>query len=55
MSRLVSESMEHGANPQSLLVKAFALRLNSSRCVIKNRATYEIMDPLEGVNESSQC
>lgn len=57
MSRLVSESMGMLVQPNKAIVGANAFAHSSGihqDGVIKNRATYEIMDPLEvGVNESS--
>ena len=57
MSRLVSESMGMMVQPNKAIVGANAFAHSSGihqDGVIKNRATYEIMDPLEvGVNESS--
>jgi 2-isopropylmalate synthase len=57
MSRLVSESMGMIVQPNKAIVGANAFSHSSGihqDGVIKNRATYEIMDPLEvGVNESS--
>ncbi|AWK07502.1 2-isopropylmalate synthase [Flavobacterium crocinum] len=57
MSRLVSESMGMIVQPNKAIVGANAFAHSSGihqDGVIKNRATYEIMDPLEvGVNESS--
>jgi 2-isopropylmalate synthase len=57
MSRLVSESMGMVVQPNKAIVGANAFAHSSGihqDGVIKNRATYEIMDPLEvGVNESS--
>lgn len=56
-SRLVSESMGMMVQPNKAIVGANAFAHSSGihqDGVIKNRATYEIMDPLEvGVNESS--
>ncbi|MBX9888918.1 MAG: 2-isopropylmalate synthase [Flavobacteriaceae bacterium] len=57
MSKLVSESMGMIVQPNKAIVGANAFAHSSGihqDGVIKNRATYEIMDPLEvGVNESS--
>ena len=57
MSRLVSDSMGMMVQPNKAIVGANAFAHSSGihqDGVIKNRATYEIMDPLEvGVNESS--
>jgi 2-isopropylmalate synthase len=57
MSRLVSESMGMVVQPNKAIVGANAFAHSSGihqDGVIKNRATYEIMDPLDvGVNESS--
>ncbi|WP_426091263.1 2-isopropylmalate synthase [Flavobacterium sp. DSR3-2] len=57
MSRLVSESMGMMVQPNKAIVGANAFSHSSGihqDGVIKNRATYEIMDPQEvGVNESS--
>ena len=57
MSRLVSESMGMMVQSNKAIVGANAFAHSSGihqDGVIKNRATYEIMDPLEvGVNESS--
>jgi 2-isopropylmalate synthase len=57
MSRLVSESMGMIVQPNKAIVGANAFAHSSGihqDGVIKNRETYEIMDPLEvGVNESS--
>ncbi|WP_426094532.1 2-isopropylmalate synthase [Flavobacterium sp. DSR2-3-3] len=57
MSRLVSESMGMMVQSNKAIVGANAFSHSSGihqDGVIKNRATYEIMDPLEvGVNESS--
>ena len=57
MSRLVSESMGMMVQPNKAIVGANAFAHSSGihqDGVIKNRATYEIMDPLDvGVNESS--
>ena len=57
MSRLVSESMGMIVQPNKAIVGANAFAHSSGihqDGVIKNRATYEIMDPLEvGVSESS--
>jgi 2-isopropylmalate synthase len=57
MSRLVSESMGMMVKPNKAIVGANAFAHSSGihqDGVIKNRATYEIMDPLDvGVNESS--
>jgi 2-isopropylmalate synthase len=57
MSRLVSESMGMFVQPNKAIVGANAFAHSSGihqDGVIKNRATYEIMDPLDvGVNESS--
>jgi 2-isopropylmalate synthase len=57
MSRLVSESMGMIVQPNKAIVGVNAFAHSSGihqDGVIKNRATYEIMDPLEvGVNESS--
>ncbi|MBU0941925.1 MAG: 2-isopropylmalate synthase [Bacteroidetes bacterium] len=57
MSKLVSESMGMLVQPNKAIVGANAFAHSSGihqDGVIKNRATYEIMDPLEvGVNESS--
>ena len=57
MSRLVSESMGMMVQPNKAIVGANAFAHSSGihqDGVIKNRATYEIMDPLEvGVSESS--
>ena len=57
MSRLVSESMGMMVQPNKAIVGANAFAHSSGihqDGVIKNRATYEIMDPKEvGVNESS--
>ncbi len=57
MSRLVSESMGMIVQPNKAIVGANAFSHSSGihqDGVIKNRETYEIMDPLEvGVNESS--
>jgi 2-isopropylmalate synthase len=57
MSRLVSESMGMMVQPNKAIVGANAFAHSSGihqDGVIKNRETYEIMDPLEvGVNESS--
>jgi 2-isopropylmalate synthase len=57
MSRLVSESMGMMVQPNKAIVGANAFSHSSGihqDGVIKNRATYEIIDPLEvGVNESS--
>ncbi len=57
MSRLVSESMGMMVQPNKAIVGANAFSHSSGihqDGVIKNRETYEIMDPLEvGVNESS--
>lgn len=57
ISRLVSESMGMVVQPNKAIVGANAFAHSSGihqDGVIKNRATYEIMDPLEvGVNESS--
>jgi 2-isopropylmalate synthase len=57
MSRLVSESMGMMVQPNKAIVGANAFAHSSGihqDGVIKNRATYEIIDPLEvGVNESS--
>ena len=57
ISRLVSESMGMFVQPNKAIVGANAFAHSSGihqDGVIKNRATYEIMDPLEvGVNESS--
>ena len=57
MSRLVSESMGMLVQPNKAIVGANAFAHSSGihqDGVIKNRATYEIMDPLDvGVNESS--
>jgi 2-isopropylmalate synthase len=48
MSRLVSESMGMMVQQiKRLLVQAFAHSSIHQDGVIKNRATYEIMDPLE--------
>jgi 2-isopropylmalate synthase len=56
MSRLVSDSMGMIVQPNKAIVGANAFAHSSGihqDGVIKNRATYEIMDPLEvGVNES---
>ncbi|MGO4818349.1 2-isopropylmalate synthase [Flavobacterium sp. W22_SRS_FP1] len=56
MSRLVSESMGMVVQPNKAIVGANAFAHSSGihqDGVIKNRATYEIMDPLDvGVNES---
>lgn len=56
MSRLVSESMGMIVQPNKAIVGANAFAHSSGihqDGVIKNRATYEIMDPLDvGVNES---
>ncbi|CAM3037076.1 2-isopropylmalate synthase [Flavobacterium frigoris] len=56
MSRLVSESMGMMVQPNKAIVGANAFAHSSGihqDGVIKNRATYEIMDPLDvGVNES---
>jgi len=57
MSRLVSESMGMIVQPNKAIVGANAFSHSSGihqDGVIKNRETYEIMDPMEvGVNESS--
>jgi 2-isopropylmalate synthase len=57
MSRLVSDSMGMIVQPNKAIVGANAFAHSSGihqDGVIKNRSTYEIMDPLEvGVNESS--
>lgn len=57
MSRLVSESMGMIVQPNKAVVGSNAFAHSSGihqDGVIKNRATYEIMDPLDvGVNESS--
>ncbi|MBS7230663.1 2-isopropylmalate synthase [Flavobacterium psychroterrae] len=57
MSRLVSESMGMMVQPNKAIVGANAFAHSSGihqDGIIKNRATYEIMDPLDvGVNESS--
>ena len=57
MSRLVSESMGMMVQPNKAIVGANAFAHSSGihqDGVIKNRATYEIMDPLEvGISESS--
>ena len=57
MSRLVSESMGMMVQPNKAIVGANAFAHSSGihqDGVIKNRATYEIIDPLDvGVNESS--
>ena len=57
MSRLVSESMGMMVQPNKAIVGSNAFAHSSGihqDGVIKNRETYEIMDPLEvGVNESS--
>ncbi len=57
ISRLVSESMGMIVQPNKAIVGANAFAHSSGihqDGVIKNRATYEIMDPLDvGVNESS--
>jgi 2-isopropylmalate synthase len=57
MSRLVSESMGMIVQPNKAIVGANAFAHSSGihqDGVIKNRSTYEIMDPLDvGVNESS--
>ncbi|HEY6143014.1 MAG TPA: 2-isopropylmalate synthase [Flavobacterium sp.] len=57
MSRLVSDSMGMMVQPNKAIVGANAFAHSSGihqDGVIKNRETYEIMDPLEvGVNESS--
>jgi 2-isopropylmalate synthase len=57
MSRLVSESMGMMVQPNKAIVGANAFSHSSGihqDGVIKNRETYEIMDPLEvGVNQSS--
>jgi 2-isopropylmalate synthase len=57
MSRLVSESMGMIVQPNKAIVGANAFAHSSGihqDGVIKNRATYEIMDPVDvGVNESS--
>jgi 2-isopropylmalate synthase len=57
MSRLVSESMGMLVQPNKAIIGANAFAHSSGihqDGVIKNRATYEIMDPLDvGVNESS--
>ena len=57
MSRLVSDSMGMIVQPNKAIVGANAFSHSSGihqDGVIKNRETYEIMDPLEvGVNESS--
>jgi 2-isopropylmalate synthase len=57
MSRLVSESMGMMVQPNKAIVGANAFSHSSGihqDGVIKNRATYEIIDPLEvGVNQSS--
>lgn len=57
MSRLVSDSMGMMVQPNKAIVGANAFAHSSGihqDGVIKNRATYEIMDPLDvGVNESS--
>ncbi|WP_310560637.1 2-isopropylmalate synthase [Flavobacterium sp.] len=57
MSRLVSESMGMMVQPNKAIVGANAFSHSSGihqDGVIKNRETYEIMDPVEvGVNESS--
>jgi 2-isopropylmalate synthase len=57
MSRLVSESMGMIVQPNKAIVGSNAFAHSSGihqDGVIKNRATYEIMDPLDvGVNESS--
>lgn len=57
MSRLVSESMGMMVQPNKAIVGANAFAHSSGihqDGVIKNRETYEIMDPLDvGVNESS--
>lgn len=57
MSRLVSESMGMMVQPNKAIVGANAFSHSSGihqDGVIKNRETYEIMDPLDvGVNESS--
>lgn len=57
MSRLVSESMGMMVQPNKAIVGANAFSHSSGihqDGIIKNRETYEIMDPLEvGVNESS--
>ena len=57
MSRLVSESMGMMVQPNKAIVGANAFSHSSGihqDGVIKNRATYEIIDPLDvGVNESS--
>lgn len=57
MSRLVSDSMGMMVQPNKAIVGANAFSHSSGihqDGVIKNRETYEIMDPLEvGVNESS--
>ena len=57
MSRLVSESMGMIVQPNKAIVGANAFAHSSGinqDGVLKNRATYEIMDPLDvGVNESS--
>jgi 2-isopropylmalate synthase len=56
MSRLVSESMGMVVQPNKAIVGANAFCSCSGihqDGVIKNRSTYEIMDPLDvGVNES---
>jgi 2-isopropylmalate synthase len=52
---LVSEKHGNDGQPNKAIVEqniCTQLRL-SSRWLIKNRATYEIMDPKVGVNESS--
>ena len=57
MSRLVSDSMGMIVQPNKAIVGSNAFAHSSGihqDGVIKNRATYEIIDPLEvGVNESS--
>jgi 2-isopropylmalate synthase len=57
MSRLVSDSMGMMVQPNKAIVGANAFAHSSGihqDGVIKNRATYEIIDPLDvGVNESS--
>ncbi|RKR05420.1 2-isopropylmalate synthase [Flavobacterium sp. 90] len=57
MSRLVSESMGMFVQPNKAIVGANAFAHSSGihqDGIIKNRATYEIIDPLDvGVNESS--
>jgi 2-isopropylmalate synthase len=57
MSRLVSDSMGMMVQPNKAIVGANAFSHSSGihqDGVIKNRATYEIIDPLDvGVNESS--